>query len=105
MSSNGEDDPTAFEAALGRVLTARIPDVLALRSAERLSGGASQETYRLIVETPNGQRHLALRRAVGGVVAEESTAPGPAVEAQLMRVARAAGVPEPEVFHVLLPED
>jgi aminoglycoside phosphotransferase (APT) family kinase protein len=106
MSSNGEDDPNAFDAALGRVLTARIPDVLALRSAERLSGGASQETYRLVVETPNGQRHLALRRAVGGgVVDEESTAPGLAVEAQLMQVARAAGVPEPEVFHVLLPED
>jgi aminoglycoside phosphotransferase (APT) family kinase protein len=105
MSSNGEDDPTAFEAALGRVLTARIPDVLALRTAERLSGGASQETYRLTVETPNGQRHLALRRAVGGVVDEASTAPGLAVEARLMQEARAVGVPEPEVLHVLRPED
>ena len=44
-------DHAEFEARLGEVLVARIARCTSLRSVERLSGGASQETYRLIVET------------------------------------------------------
>ncbi|MFU8814349.1 MAG: phosphotransferase family protein [Pseudomonadales bacterium] len=99
---------TQFEANLAAVLTREIPDCRAMRSVERLSGGASQETYRITVDTADGERLVCMRRAPGGVVLHAETssaAPGLATEALLMQLARDAGVPEPEVYHVLTPED
>ena len=91
-----------FEAALTACLERAVVDFTGLVSAERLSGGASQETYRLEITTHEGPRTLAMRRAPGGEVVEPTPGhPGLAVEAKLMRLARDAGVPEPEVFHVL----
>ncbi len=87
-------------AALGRGL----PGFVALVSVRRLSGGASQETYRVEIESTEGPRTLALRRAAGGGAKERSAAipgPGLAGEARLMQVAREAGVPEPEVVLIL----
>ncbi len=57
MSDGGE-----FEAALEGVLVRAVPGVRRLVQAERLSGGASQETYRLSVETDSGAEILAMRR-------------------------------------------
>ena len=77
-----------------------------LINAERLSGGASQETYRLTVATVSGERLLAMRRAPGGQILDKTPQhPGLEVEALLMQSARLAGVPEPEVYHVLSESD
>ena len=77
-----------------------------LISAERLSGGASQETYRIEVSTGFGSQLLAMRRAPGGVTVESIAGyPGLATEALLMESARDVGVPEPEVYGVLTPPD
>ncbi len=84
----------SFEDSLDAVLQSRIGGCRGLVSAERLSGGASQETYRLVIRTDAGERKLAMRRA-----------PGAVTEAMLMCAAHAAGVPEPEILHVLVPED
>ena len=93
---------SGFAKRLEALALARVPGCKALVSAERLSGGASQETYRLRVATDKGERLLALRRAAGGAEAEDAPErPGLAVEAQLMQCAKAAGVPEPEVYHIL----
>jgi aminoglycoside phosphotransferase (APT) family kinase protein len=95
-----------FEHDLTQVLARRVSGFRTLVSAERLSGGASQETYRIVIEADGGERKLALRRGPGGVSATVFTGrPGLATEAHLMRCAREAGVPEPEVLHVLEPED
>jgi aminoglycoside phosphotransferase (APT) family kinase protein len=95
----------ASEDRVRAVLERRVPEFAELRSVERLSGGASQETYRIVFATQDGEeRRLALRRAAGGVE-REGPGPGLSNEARLMRVAREAGVPEPEVHHVLEPED
>ncbi len=76
-------------------------------SCERLSGGASQETYRLIVKTRGQELKFAFRRAIEG--RQESSlftrTPGPEVEARLMKLARDHNVPEPCVLAVLSPED
>jgi len=99
----------SFEARLENVLVREIAGCQSLARVERLSGGASQETYRLEIETADGTRPLALRRSPGGRAenarAVERSAPGLRIEAKLMQVARACGIPEPEVFHVLEPED
>ena len=94
-----------LEDKLAAVLSRRIPGCRGLVAAERLSGGASQETYRITLATDEGERRVCLRRAPGGRVPEARTAPGLATEALLMRVARDAGVPEPEVYYVLEPDD
>ena len=95
-----------FESRLAACLAASIPNYERLLTCERLSGGASQETYRVEVECADGPRLLALRRAPGGETVEPTPGhPGLAVEAKLMQCASAVGVPETEVYHILKPED
>ncbi len=98
--------PVDFETKLAAVLRRQIDGFKALLSVERLSGGASQETYRLVIRDAGGERRLAMRRAPGGVESVRIAGhPGLRTEATLMRCAREAGVPEPEVYAVLEPSD
>ncbi len=102
MSNSKEE----FDNKVRAVLEAHIPHFRELVSVDRLSGGASQETYRIIIQTRDGEQKLAMRRAPGGAHNEPMPGyPGLAVEALLMQSARAAGVPEPEVYRVLQQED
>lgn len=94
-----------FSTRLDAVLQRRLSGFDRLVSAERLSGGASQETYRLVAIMDGVEQTLALRRAAGGEVGAAEGRPGLAIEAKLMTVARAAGVPEPEVHLILEPDD
>lgn len=96
-----------FAEKLSAFLARVMPDFRELIAHERLSGGASQETYRLRIRTHDGERKVAMRRAPGGgpaagVVVEHVVGhPGLRTEALLMQSARKAGVPEPEVYGVL----
>lgn len=95
-----------LEARLAVILGRTIDDFVALERAERLSGGASQETYRIVIRTTSGERLLAMRRAVGGQYENpDDNRPGLPVEAKLIQTARSAGVPEPEIHHVLTRDD
>lgn len=94
-----------IEGQLAAVLQKRIDGCRGLKSCERLSGGASQETYRIVIHSDAGERKLAMRRSPGEAAPKHGAYPGLASEAMLMRTARAAGVPEPVVFWVLTPED
>ena len=91
---------------LERVLANVFADFETLDAVERLSGGASQETYRIELTRGGKPAVLALRRASGGIEGEVTAAhPGLAVEALLMQAAAQAGVPEPKVHYVLRSED
>ena len=57
-----EDMCAALEGVLKRVFA----DFDSLQSLERLSGGASQETYRIELLRANEPQVLAMRRASGG---------------------------------------
>jgi aminoglycoside phosphotransferase (APT) family kinase protein len=97
---------TDLEARLDAVLSDVVPGHVRLSRLRRLSGGASQETYRVELETRSGPLRLAWRRAPGGRPGGGDPASvGLETEARLIRAARAAGVPEPEVLHVLREED
>ncbi|MFV0525620.1 MAG: phosphotransferase family protein [Acidimicrobiales bacterium] len=98
------DDPATLHQRLETMLQRRA-GAERLVSFERLSGGASQETYRLIAVIDGMETPLALRRAPGGETGAVEGRPGLAVEAQLMIVAGEAGVPEPTVYAVLEPDD
>jgi aminoglycoside phosphotransferase (APT) family kinase protein len=72
---------------------------------ERLSAGASRETYRLDVVMNGVSRPLALRRAAGDAPSAAGGGLAPGDESRLFAAARHAGVPGPEVLLVLEPGD
>ncbi|MFT6432188.1 MAG: aminoglycoside phosphotransferase (APT) family kinase protein [Candidatus Azotimanducaceae bacterium] len=95
-----------FDLVLAGVLERHIDECKKFVSVERLSGGASQETYRIRIETSSGDKLLAMRRAAGGVKVEPVAGhPGLDVEALLMKSAHTVDVPVPEVYYVLQDED
>ena len=95
-----------FESKLRKVVTEHIPGCTELLAVERLSGGASQETYRLTLSIDDQKVHMAMRRSPGGEYVEPVAArPGLDVEAMLIQAPKAEGVPEPEVYYVLQREN
>lgn len=76
-----------------------------IRDAKRLSGGASQETWSFDIVHPDGDIGAILRRAPPGYGAAPTRAAGLDAEAALMQRAFAAGVPSPQVLHVLAPDE
>ena len=97
---------TEFADQVAAVVTRSVAGCTELIAVDRLSGGASQETYRLRVLIGGREVTLAMRRAPGGQYLEPLPAnPGLDVEALLMQLAREKGVPEPEVHYVLTRED
>ncbi len=105
MSGSGRREAREkMEERLGAALAKHLEGFDRLVSFDRLSAGASQETYRLVVLQGGHERKLALRRAAGGVWSGDDIEPGRAgirTEAELLRLAGEAGVPEPEVLAVL----
>jgi aminoglycoside phosphotransferase (APT) family kinase protein len=94
-----------IEAALARCVAAFMPAATGVVGAAKLSGGASQETWRFDIVHPAGNVGAILRRAPRGYGAAPGRAAGLAAEAALMRLAHEAGVPSPGVLHVLTPDD
>ncbi|MDE5440071.1 phosphotransferase [Bradyrhizobium sp. CSA207] len=94
-----------IEAELSRSVVRWCPGATGATDAAKLSGGASQETWRFDIVHPEGPIGAILRRAPKGYGAAPTRAAGPAAEARLMQLAYEAGVPSPRVMHVLVPED
>ena len=94
-----------IDQQLAAVLKRRIAGCRDLIACERLSAGASQETYRIVIATDTGEVKLAMRRAPGATRSAHGSNPGLETEALLMSAARSAGVPEPEVLCILRAED
>ncbi len=102
MSELKHDLTARLESFLSRAL----PEFRTLTSLERLTGGASQETYALEIDTSGGVRRLALRREAGGQpMAHTAGQVGLANEARVLRAAHAARVPVPEILATLGPEE
>ena len=98
--------PPDFEHRLSDFLGRYVAGFESLLSVERMSGGASQETYRLRIREAHGERALALRRAPGGQESERGLGrPKLRVQAELMRQSRLAMVPVPEVYGILSTTD
>lgn len=95
-----------FEAGLTRVLAANIEGFEELLACDKLTAGASQETYRILARVAGQEVHYALRRSVlehtaGATVSGIDLQ----VEAQLLQIMAAAGIPEPEIYYVLQASD
>jgi aminoglycoside phosphotransferase (APT) family kinase protein len=85
------------------LIAGRSLDAPGVTNLRRLSGGATQELWRFELQDRSGTR-LVLRRAPPGDRRFVETA-GLEVEARLMRMAKAAGAPVPDIRYVLAPED
>ena len=96
-----------IETELSRCVASFYPGATGATGAERLSGGASQETWRFDIVHPAGNVGAILRRAPPGY----DTSPLPShvagldAEAVLMQLAHDAGLPSPRVLHVLKPDE
>jgi aminoglycoside phosphotransferase (APT) family kinase protein len=71
-----------------------------LADAERLSGGASMETWGFAIEGPGGREHLILRRRSAPFDPENARSISLATEAALIRATGARGAPVPPVRHI-----
>lgn len=70
----------------------------------RLTGGASQQTWRFVATGPAGERPLILR--IEGIRKRAGNGDGGIeTEARLLRFVEPLGVPVPRVYHVLEPGD
>ena len=103
-----------LEETVTRLLVRTFDKPVELLSLVPLTGGASQETYRVEAqigqhETPYGSttsRVFALRRSSGGRPHDPlSPYPGLVAEAELFRLAKEASIPEPDVLAILEPSD
>jgi aminoglycoside phosphotransferase (APT) family kinase protein len=94
-----------METELGRCVASWYPGATGVTAAARLSGGASQETWSFDIVHPDGNIGAILRRSPPGFGAAPSRAAGLGAEAVLMRLAYEAGLPSPQVLHVLQPQD
>lgn len=96
----------AFSTALEKVLSRELTQFKNLVSYEQLTAGASQETYRLVIEDNSGKRQFALRRSQPTAETESTVGSiSLATEARLFELAGAADIPGPKVHYVLQPED
>lgn len=108
MTAEHQHPVPEFFEALDAAVRREIADCAGLADAERLSGGASMETYRLRcrrASDPQATFDICLRRGPDGEDREGDNVTGVAAEAQCMTAARTAGVPEPELLYVLRPSD
>ena len=99
---------TDFAPALERALQAALPGLTKLEALNRLSGGASQETWSFDAITDEGRLPLILRRTPGGLprlATETSTSVPLETEAIAIEASRTAGVRAPRVRHVLQEDD
>ncbi len=94
--------------ALKDALAGALPDLRGIAALQRLSGGASQETWSFDAMCGERKVPLILRRTPGGqprATAQTSTSVPLGTEALAIEAARKAGVAAPTVRHVLKETD
>lgn len=99
-----EDRPTTLQAGLDALLPRLLPRARGCAKLQRLSAGATLQTWAFDAVGDAGFSHpLILRRSPGGLRGAESLSL--TLEAQLLRALAGSGVPVPEVLHTAVPED
>lgn len=91
--------------ALSRLAPVWAGEGTRVENLERLSGGASMETWAFSVVGEGKQEEFVLRRRPVSVAEEDARSVTLAVEADLIRAAETAGAPVAQLVYVAKPED
>jgi len=94
-----------MEKRLVAALSGAVPGISAVKDLTAVSGGAVQETWAFDAVTATARIPLILRRARGSMRADRAYGIDLSTEADVLRLAKAGGVPVPDVTHVLKPKD
>lgn len=95
----------SFEKNLSALIV-RCFEGSTLASCSQLTAGASQQTFRLTVESSSGEQSLyALRRGQPGLESSSYGQLPPSLEVELLHLAAAGNVPVPEIHCVLAADD
>ena len=106
MAATDTTQTTQFSDKLTSVLSREFSDFQQLLTCRQLTAGASQETYRVVYASEQGEQTLALRRAQPGSENESSVGGiSLTAEAQLMRLAGEKGIPSPKILYQLQAKD
>ena len=98
-------DEAEVAAGLQQLAATLVAGGSSVQGLQRLSGGASKQTWAFRVSGDAGSVPLVLRRAPAGSGERTKATVGLEVEAQLIAAALNAGVPVPRIHHVLRPTD
>ncbi len=91
-----------FNAALEAMLGNKVAGFRELKECQQLTAGASQQTFRILVDTASGDAQFALRRCPPTLEGGPSLGQiDLATEAYLLQRSGEAGIPVPAVVHVL----
>lgn len=93
-----------LERAINQVVGKLAPGATGASDLRRLSGGASQETWSILANSPSGDVPLILRRRPDSPTGSGNAVPL-ATEAALIRAAAARGAPVPTVPYVFQEAD
>jgi len=89
---------------LSRLAPRLVAGGVEVAAVQALSGGASQELWRVVVRTGAGEEAVVLRRSPEQRVRSELAVPIE-LEAELIAAAYGAGVPSPRIAYILQPQD
>ncbi|HEU5296582.1 MAG TPA: phosphotransferase family protein [Burkholderiaceae bacterium] len=98
-------DEVEVAAGLQRLASTLVGGGERVEAVQRLSGGASKQTWAFRVAAAAGSVPLVLRRAATGSGERTRATLRLEVEAHLITAALNAGVPVPRIHHVLRPAD
>lgn len=87
-------------AQLSKLATRLGGDGATAEDVQRLSGGASMETWAFTLATPRGRRELVLRRRAGAFDPETARSTSLAAEAALIAAVAEHGAPAPPLVHL-----
>jgi aminoglycoside phosphotransferase (APT) family kinase protein len=94
------DVPIDVPAALSRLAVRLAGEGARATGAQRLTGGASMETWAFVVQGKKGREELILRRRSAPFDPDSSRSTSLAAEAALIQAARAGGAPAPPRVHL-----
>lgn len=98
--------PEAITETLNRLIAHLGADVTHVDQMRRLSGGASQETWKFDAVTPSARRELILRRAASETgTGHDSQAIGLSGEAKVLAELSGENLPVPDVVYVSTPDE
>ena len=92
-----------LQKILSEIITDFIPDFISIEDISRLSGGSSNESWKIILNTKKNKKKIVFRRTPGGNLKDEESSNFVDIidEAKVMNIANDYNVPVPKIIEVI----